>query len=79
MVTGANSGIGLATTTRLAADGHHVVMACRKPDKAERAADEVRRLAPAGIEHGGGVPEKAPCYFTRAKHSKGRDPTSVSG
>ena len=49
VVTGANSGIGLATTTRLAADGHHVVMACRNPDKAERAADEVRRLAPAGI------------------------------
>lgn len=49
MVTGANSGIGLAATTRLVADGHHVVMACRNLDKAERAADEVRRLAPAGI------------------------------
>ena len=42
MVTGANSGIGLATTKRLLADGHHVVMACRNLDKAERAADTIR-------------------------------------
>ncbi|MEY3034075.1 MAG: hypothetical protein RLZ86_697, partial [Actinomycetota bacterium] len=48
MVTGANSGIGLATTRLLTANGHHVVMACRSLDKAERAADEVRRVASAG-------------------------------
>ncbi|MGA0782156.1 MAG: SDR family NAD(P)-dependent oxidoreductase, partial [Ilumatobacteraceae bacterium] len=34
VVTGANSGIGLATTRRLVADGHQVVMACRNLDKA---------------------------------------------
>ena len=48
VVTGANSGIGLATTRLLTANGHHVVMACRSLDKAERAADEVRRVASAG-------------------------------
>lgn len=48
MVTGANSGIGLATTKLLVADGHHVVMACRNLDKAERAADDIRRVVPIG-------------------------------
>lgn len=43
VVTGANSGIGFATTRRLAAAGHDVVMACRDPVRAERAADEIRR------------------------------------
>ena len=49
VVTGANSGIGLATTRRLVADGHRVVMACRNLDKAERAAEEIRRRMPTGI------------------------------
>lgn len=48
VVTGANSGIGLATTRRLVANGNDVVMACRNPDKAERAADDVRRGSDAG-------------------------------
>ncbi len=42
-MTGANSGIGFATTRRLATAGHDVVMACRDPGRAERAADEIRR------------------------------------
>lgn len=41
-MTGANSGIGFATTRRLAAAGHDVIMACRDPSRAERAADEIR-------------------------------------
>lgn len=48
VVTGANSGIGLATTRQLLADGHQVVMACRNLDKAEQAADEIRRSGVVG-------------------------------
>jgi NAD(P)-dependent dehydrogenase (short-subunit alcohol dehydrogenase family) len=38
IVTGGNSGLGAATATTLAADGHSVVIACRTIAKAERAA-----------------------------------------
>jgi hypothetical protein len=38
IVTGGNSGVGAATATTLAADGHSVVIACRTVAKAERAA-----------------------------------------
>ena len=46
VVTGANSGLGLETVKGLAAKGATVVMACRDPQRAEAAADEVRRVAP---------------------------------
>jgi NAD(P)-dependent dehydrogenase (short-subunit alcohol dehydrogenase family) len=39
LITGANSGIGFETTRVLADHGAHVVMACRDPEKARRAAD----------------------------------------
>jgi NAD(P)-dependent dehydrogenase (short-subunit alcohol dehydrogenase family) len=39
IVTGANSGIGLATTTQLARQGAHVVMGCRR----KKAGEEVSR------------------------------------
>jgi len=51
VVTGANSGLGLVTTRRLAARHGHVVMACRSLDKANRARDEVLRQEPlASVE-----------------------------
>ena len=37
VVTGANAGIGLATTAALTGRGGRVIMACRNPDKAEAA------------------------------------------
>lgn len=46
VVTGANSGIGLETSAALAAGGAKVIMACRNPDKAAAAIDEIRRRAP---------------------------------
>lgn len=51
VVTGANSGLGLVTSRELAAHHAHVVMACRNPDKAERAREEVLRREPqASVE-----------------------------
>ena len=38
IVTGGNSGVGRATASALADDGHHVVIACRSVEKAEKAA-----------------------------------------
>jgi NAD(P)-dependent dehydrogenase (short-subunit alcohol dehydrogenase family) len=42
IVTGGNSGVGAATASALAADGHNVVIACRTIPKAERAAAAMR-------------------------------------
>ncbi len=56
IVTGANSGIGKAAATALAAKGAHVVLAVRTPDKGHTAAAsmpgtiEVRRLDLASLD-----------------------------
>ena len=60
VVTGANAGIGLATTATLTARGAKVIMACRNLDKAEAARDslppesrelaEIRRLDLADLD-----------------------------
>ena len=46
IVTGANSGLGLETSTSLAAAGATVVMACRDPKRAEGALANVQQRAP---------------------------------
>ena len=46
VVTGANSGLGLEISTRLADHGATVVMACRNSSKAESAANSIRRQVP---------------------------------
>jgi NAD(P)-dependent dehydrogenase (short-subunit alcohol dehydrogenase family) len=46
LITGANSGLGLQTSIRLAQAGATVLMACRNPDKAAAALAVVREAAP---------------------------------
>lgn len=45
LITGANTGIGLATAHELAKQGAHVFIACRSIDKAQRAVAEVQRAS----------------------------------
>ena len=47
LVTGANRGIGLATSTALARAGAHVTLLCRDPARAEAAGEEIRRATGA--------------------------------
>lgn len=46
IVTGANSGLGLETSAELARAGATVVMACRDPQRATAALEEMQRRAP---------------------------------
>ena len=51
LVTGANSGIGYATTEQLAKHGHQVIMVCRNAEKAERAKATIQeKIADADLK-----------------------------
>ncbi|WP_260985498.1 SDR family oxidoreductase [Paenibacillus xylanexedens] len=51
IVTGANSGMGLATTIELARKGYHVIMACRSEQRGQEALQEaLRQSGSATIE-----------------------------
>lgn len=47
LVTGANGGLGFESARALAKRGAHVIMACRDPGRAERAAAAIRAESPA--------------------------------
>jgi NAD(P)-dependent dehydrogenase (short-subunit alcohol dehydrogenase family) len=46
IITGANSGIGKEAAVQIAAEGFHVVMACRSAARAEAALADIRRAVP---------------------------------
>lgn len=46
VITGANSGIGLETARQLAIRGATVVLACRRPERAEAAVQDILSDAP---------------------------------
>lgn len=49
VITGGNSGIGLSAAKHLARAGADVVIACRTPQKAEDALEEIRREVPSAL------------------------------
>ena len=50
VVTGASAGIGLESSLQLAADGHHLVLVGRNPERLEAAEDAVRRAGAARVD-----------------------------
>ena len=50
MKTILNTGIGLATAETFVKDGHHVILACRNPDKANQAKKQLDALGTGKVE-----------------------------
>jgi protochlorophyllide reductase len=61
VITGANSGVGLAGAKLLTAAGHRVLCACRTQAKAEAAAQECNSFAAKGAMRSGGSARGAEC------------------
>ena len=50
LITGANTGIGLATAETFVKDGHHVILACRNPDKASQAKKQLYAIGTGKVD-----------------------------
>jgi retinol dehydrogenase 14 len=57
LVTGANSGMGRATSTALARAGFRVIMLCRSEERGTAALEAVRQAASVGLAPGAAEPE----------------------
>ncbi|MFO7855455.1 MAG: SDR family NAD(P)-dependent oxidoreductase [Paracoccaceae bacterium] len=73
LVTGAGSGIGLATAKAMAAEGANLVLADRAPERAEAAAEAVRALGAEAAHAEGDVaePEAHEAWVALAKERFG--------
>ena len=67
VITGANSGVGLAGAKQLAAAGHRVVCACRTQAKADAAAAAALDAASAAPTRPGGTAVGAECDLADMK------------
>ena len=67
VITGANSGVGLAGAKQLAAAGHRVVCACRTQAKADAAAAAALDAASAAPTRPGGIAVGAECDLADMK------------
>ena len=61
VITGANSGVGLAGSKLLVAAGHRVILACRNQAKAEAACATCTEFASARATRAGGSARPATC------------------
>lgn len=50
VITGANTGIGLATAETFVKDGHHVIIACRNPEKAKIAQQHLQSFGKGQVD-----------------------------
>lgn len=50
LITGANTGIGLATAETFVKDGHHVILACRNPEKAKVAQQHLQSFKAGQVD-----------------------------
>lgn len=51
VITGANIGIGLATAEAFVKEGHHVILACRNPEKAQEAQQYLQSFGTGQVDH----------------------------
>ncbi|MBJ9952165.1 MULTISPECIES: SDR family NAD(P)-dependent oxidoreductase [unclassified Acinetobacter] len=51
VITGANTGIGLATAEAFVKEGHHVILACRNPEKAQEAQQYLQSFGTGQVDH----------------------------
>jgi NADP-dependent 3-hydroxy acid dehydrogenase YdfG len=59
VITGASSGIGRATAAKLAANGHHVVLAARRADRLKEITDQITRAGGHATAHTVDVTDRA--------------------
>lgn len=50
IITGANTGIGFATAQKFIENDHHVILACRNPDKAEKAKLALEKIGKGKVD-----------------------------